>query len=138
MKMNWKKTVDWITFILNMLVALPFFGLISCGIFELAFYIMFPRTDVSGWSWIPAVILDIILIILWGKYQYRILVLKIPRPPNETIRTLLILAGFIAAVILLILFGRLWAERMERDQEFEQKQKIQEQQIKELQLEKPK
>ena len=135
--MNWKKTVDWITFILNMLVALPFFGLISFGIFELAFYIMFPRADVSGWSWIPAVILDIILIILWGKYQYRILVLKNPRPPNETIKSLLFLVGFIAAVILLI-FGRLWAERMERDQEFEQKQKIQEQQIKELQLEKPK
>ena len=84
--MNWKKTVDWITYELNMLVALPVFGLISFGIFELAFYIMFPRADVSGWSWIPAVILDIILIILWGKYQYRILVLKIPRPPNETIR----------------------------------------------------
>ena len=128
--MNWKKTVDWITFILNVLVALPFIGLISGGIFELAFYIMFPHTDVSGWSWIPAVILDIILIILWGKYQYRILVLKIPRPPNETIKSLLFLVGFIAAVILLI-FGRLWAERMERNKEFEQKQKILEQQQKE-------
>ena len=135
--MNWKKTVDWITFMLNMLVALPFIGFISAGIVGLTFYIIFPRTDVSGWFWIPAVILDIILIILWGKYQYRILVLKNPRPPNETIKSLLFLVGFIAAVILLI-FGRLWAERMERDQEFEQKQKIQEQQIKELQLEKPK
>ena len=133
--MNWKKTVDWITFILNMLVALPFLGLISCGICYLAFYIMFPRA--VDWLWIPAGILDIILIILLGKHHYRTLILKVPRPPKETIRSLLFLVGFIAAVILLI-FGRLWAERMERDQEFEQKQKIQEQQIKELQLEKPK
>jgi len=132
-----KKLIDWITYVLNMLVALPVFGLISCAVFWLAYQGIFPCTNPPIWAqWSFPLLLDLVLITLWGRYQYRIIILKTPRPPHETRRNLLILAGCAAAAFLLI-FGLacyLKAERMEKVrkkmQEIEQKQKIQEQQIK--------
>ena len=136
--MNRKKIIDWITYVLNMLVALPVFGLISCAVFWLAYQGLFPRTNPPVWAQLCVpLMIDLVLITLWGRYQYRILILKTPRQPHETRRNLLILAGCVAAAILLI-FGfacYLKAERMEKVrkkiQEIEQKQKKQEQQIKE-------
>ena len=136
--MNRKKIIDWITYLANMLVALPIFGLISCAVFWLGYQGIFLHGDPPVWAqWSFPLLLDLILITLWGRYQYRIIILKTPRPPHETRRNVLILAGCIVIAFLLI-FGLacyLKAERMEKVrkkmQEIEQKQKIQEQQIKE-------
>jgi len=136
--MNRKKIIDWITYLVNMLVALPIFGLISCAVFWLGYQGIFLHGDPPVWAqWSFPLLLDLILITLWGRYQYRIIILKTPRPPHETRRNVLILAGCIVIAFLLI-FGLacyLKAERMEKVrkkmQEIEQKQKIQEQQIKE-------
>ena len=60
--------------------------------------------------------IDLMLTVLWGRYQYSILILKKPRPPHETRRNLLILAGCIVIAFLLI-FGLacyLKAERMKQ------------------------
>lgn len=133
-----KKLIDWITYVLNMLVALPVFGLISCAVFWLGYQGIFLHGGPPVWAQLCVpLMIDLVLITLWGRYQYRIIILKTPRPPHETRRNLLILAGCAAAAFLLI-FGLacyLKAERMEKVrkkmQEIEQKQKIQEQQIKE-------
>ena len=136
--MNRKKIIDWITYLANMLVALPIFGLISCAVFWLGYQSIFLHGDPPVWSQLCVpLMIDLMPTVLWGRYQYSILILKKPRPPHETRRNLLILAGCAAAAFLLI-FGLacyLKAERMEKVrkkmQEIEQKQKIQEQQIKE-------
>ncbi|MBO4632453.1 MAG: hypothetical protein J5858_11075 [Lentisphaeria bacterium] len=136
--MNWKKLVDWITYVLNILAALPVFGLISCAVFWLTYQGIFPYTNPPEWAQLSfPLLLNLVLITLWGRHQYRIVILKTPRPPHETRRNLLILAGCVAVAFLLIfsLVCYRKAERMEKAQkkiqEMEQKQKIVETQLKE-------
>ena len=115
--MSRRKSIDWITYILNMAVALPVFGLIACAVFQLYFQIAFPRTNPPAWAvWFFPAILDLFLTVLWGRYQYRLIILKVPRPPHETRRTLCILAGCVIIAFLLIfsLFIRIKAERSEK------------------------
>ena len=135
--MNRRKIIDWITYILNMLVALPIFGLISCAVFWFCFQIAFPRTNPPEWAeWFFPIILELFLIVLWGRHQYRVLVLKVPRPPQETRRSLLFLAGFVTMVFLLFFSMRIWikAERSEKALEqlrqIEQKKYVQEKALK--------
>ena len=115
--MNRKKIIDWITYLANMLVALPIFGLISCAVFGLVYQVIFPFSNPPVWvQWCFPLMIDLVLITLWGRYQYRIIILKTLRPPHETRRNLLILAGCIVIAFLLI-FGLacyLKAERMEQ------------------------
>ena len=113
-----KKLIDWITYVLNMLVALPVFGIIGCMVFGITYAgISPPSTDPPIWAqWCFPLLIDLVLTVLWGRYQYRILILKTPRPPHETRRNLLILAGCIVIAFLLI-FGLacyLKAERMKQ------------------------
>lgn len=130
-KMTRKKLIDWITYGINLLVALPVFGLISCGIFWIIYQVIFPHTNPPDWArWSFPLLFALILIALWSRYQYRVLILKTPRPPHETRRSLLILAGCVTIAFLLILgLARcLERERMEKAkkkiQEIEKKQKI--------------
>lgn len=115
--MNIHKILDWITYLANILVALPIFGMISCAVFWLGYQSIFLHGNPPVWAqWCFPIMIDLILTVLWGRYQYSILILKKPRPPHETRRNLLILAGCIVIVFLLI-FGLacyLKAERMEQ------------------------
>jgi len=115
--MNRKKIIDWITYLANMLVALPIFGMISCAVFWLGYQSIFLHGNPPVWAqWCFPIMIDLMLTVLWGRYQYSILILKKPRPPHETRRNLLILAGCIVIAFLLI-FGLacyLKAERMEQ------------------------
>ena len=115
--MNRKKIIDWITYLANMLVALPIFGLISCAVFWLGYQGIFLHGNPPVWTqWCFPIMIDLMLTVLWGRYQYSILILKKPRPPHETRRNLLILAGCIVIAFLLI-FGLacyLKAERMKQ------------------------
>ena len=115
--MNTRKLIQWVTYAVNMLVSLPVFGLISCAVFWLAYQGLFPRTNPPVWAqWCFPIMIDLMLTVLWGRYQYSILILKNPRPPHETRRNLLILAGCIVIAFLLT-FGLacyLKAERMKQ------------------------
>ena len=103
--MNRKKIIDWITYLANMLVALPIFGMISCAVFWLGYQSIFLRANPPVWAqWCFPLMIDLMLTVLWGRYQYRILILKKTLSPHETRRTLLILAGCIVIAFLLI-FG---------------------------------
>ena len=101
--MDRKKKLDWITWIVNMLAAPLFLGLTSCSIVWLlevfldicCFYINLPHK-----IWI-VVVLWIVLTVLWGRYQYRLLILKNPRHPRVTWKSLLFLGGFVLVVTLL-------------------------------------
>ena len=103
--MNRKKIIDWITYLANMLVALPIFGMISCAVFWLGYQSIFLHGNPPVWAqWCFPIMIDLMLTVLWGRYQYSILILKKTLSPHETRRTLLILAGCIVIAFLLI-FG---------------------------------
>ena len=112
--MNRKKIIDWITYLANMLVALPIFGMISCAVFWLGYQGIFLHGNPPVWAQLCVpLMIDLMLIVLWGRYQYRIMILKKPRPPHETRRNLLILAGCIVIAFLLI-FGLACYHKAER------------------------
>ena len=105
--MDRKKTLDWITWIVNMLVALPFMGLLSCFVVWLvlavldvcSLYINLPHK-----IWI-VVVLGIFLTVIWGQYQYDILIRKNVRLTSKRgWKSLCILAGVVILAFLL-LFG---------------------------------
>ena len=103
--MNRQKILDWITYLVNMLVALPIFGMISCAVFWLGYQGIFLHGDPPVWAQLCVpLMIDLMPTVLWGRYQYRILILKKTLSPHETRRTLLILAGCIVIAFLLI-FG---------------------------------
>ena len=115
--MNRQKIIDWITYLANMLVALPIFGMIGCAVFWLVYQAVFPCSNPPVWAqWCFPLMIDWMLTVLWGRYQYCILIQKKPRPPHETKRNLLILAGCIVIAFLLSfgLAGYLKAERMKQ------------------------
>ena len=119
--MNRKKTLDRITYFVNILVALPVFGLIGCGVFGLVYAIAVPCRNPPTWAaWFFPIALDLLLTGLWGWYQYRLIFLRTPRPPHETRRTLVILAVVCVAIAFVLFFGlacRLKAERMSEARE---------------------
>ena len=102
--MDRKKALDWITYILNMLVVLPFFGLISCGV---AWFVVrafsYPASP-PEWAHISAaVVIDLLLIVLWGRHQYRILILKNARLTSKGgWKSLLILSSIVLFFSLLL------------------------------------
>ena len=103
--MDRKKTLDWITWIVNMLVALPFMGLLSCFVVWLvqavldvcSLYINLPHK-----IWI-VVVLGIFLTVIWGQYQYDILIRKNVRLTSKRgWKSLCILAGVVILAFLLL------------------------------------
>ena len=105
--MDRKKTLDWITWIVNMLVALPFLGLISCAIVWLIALAAFrPAVVPPEWDnviYSLAFVLDLVLITLWGRYQYCVLVLKNVRLTSKRgWKSLCILAGVVILAFLLL------------------------------------
>lgn len=103
--MDRKKTLDWITWIVNMLVALPFMGLLSCFVVWLvqavldvcSLYINLPHK-----IWI-VVVLGIFLTVIWGQYQYDILIRKNVRLTSKRgWKSLCILAGVVILASLLL------------------------------------
>jgi len=101
--MDRKKTLDWITWIVNMLVALPFLGLISFIVSGILLYLIHPGVrpewPFGGWSfWI-----FLILTVLWGRHQYRVLILKNARLTSKGgWKSLCILAGVVILAFLLL------------------------------------
>lgn len=123
--MNRGKIIDWITFILNVLVALPVFGLISLTFFSIFYLLAFPGANPPEWAkWFFPTVLELFLIVLWGRYQYRLLVLKVPRPPHETRLTLLFLAGFVAVMFLLFFSMVIWNKAERTDKALEKLRQI--------------
>ncbi len=101
--MDRKKTLDWITWIVNMLVALPCLGLISAiasGLFLDAInHGVRPEWD----FWVCFFWIFLILTVLWGRHQYRILILKNARLTSKGgWKSLCILAGVVLFFSLLL------------------------------------
>ena len=73
-----KKLIDWITYVLNMLVSLPVTGLISAAAAYLFCYMLFGAA-MQSWIFLSiAVPLDILLLICWGRYQYWAIIRQTP------------------------------------------------------------
>ena len=85
-----KKIIAWITYILNLLVALPVIGVL--------FYF---GAEVNACF---SAIICIVLFGLWGYYQYYNVVQKNPRPKGITALKVVLIGVIIAVVVLPLLF----------------------------------
>ena len=103
--MDRKKILAWITYILNMLVALPFIGLISVGLFQVLSILVLSHTRLPEWALTVFVILfELLYATLWGIHQYRNIILGKRQCRKEFIRNMLLLAGIVLFCFLLF-FG---------------------------------
>jgi len=95
-----KKLIDWITYVLNMLVALPVTGLISAAAAYLFCYMLFGAA-MQSWIFLSIVVpLDILLLICWGRYQYWAIIRQTP-PSRREILSQLCLFGIIIGIFAL-------------------------------------
>ena len=94
---------DRIVWFLNMVIAVPFFFLLGRVIFFLGYNIALPRSNPPFWALcLFPTAFSLALWGLWCRYQYRLLIRKIPRPPHETLRTLLLFAGCAIAAVAIV------------------------------------
>ena len=78
------KVLAWITYILNLVVGIPVFALVSFCIVEIIGAVLAPKTNISNGLFIPlALLLAICFICLWGRYQYRVIVQKVSHSKEE-------------------------------------------------------
>ena len=119
--MDRKKALDWITYIANMLVALLFMGLISCGILWLVMAILDvcrpginPERAQVMWF---IVVLWIFLSVLWGYYQYGILIrgnIRMKAKGGWKSPFILAVVMLIAILLLIVLPAYLWSKQYEK------------------------
>lgn len=103
--MDKKKVLAWVTYILNMLFAIPFIGLIVFAFSGISLTMAFYPNSPPDWTMIVfPILLDLLLIILWGTYQYKIIILRRPLTKKETIRNAAVLGGIVLFFFLLF-FG---------------------------------
>ena len=122
--MDRRKILDWITYIANMLAALPFMGLLSCGILGLVMAILdVCRPDINPERaqvmWF-IVVLWIFLSVLWGYYQYGILIrgnvrMKVKRGWKPAF--ILAVVMLIAILLLIVLPAYLRSKQYEKIRE---------------------
>ena len=110
--MNKKQIIDWVTFIFNLVVALPFIGLVT--VFFISFVFLPTTTNCPVWGkFALGAIVHGLLLTLWVRHLYRLIILKhdrtqlaagtsadTPHPQWEKTRTLLV---FLACVVGLFL-----------------------------------
>ena len=109
--MDRRKKLDWITYIVNILAALPFIGLCSLVatvtvsfLLQAVFHLSVQWFDEWQVRCSIAIVLGIIFTILWGRYQYRVLILKnIHVKSKGGWKSLLILVGVMLIAILLLI-----------------------------------
>ena len=123
--MDRKKKLDWITYIVNMLAALPFMGLISYGILWLVMVILdvcrpgIINPERAQLMWF-IVVLWIFLSVLWGYYQYGILIrgnirMKVKRGWKPAF--ILAVVMLIAILLLIVLPAYLRSKQYEKIRE---------------------
>ena len=119
------KVLAWITYILNLVVGIPVFAVVSLCIVEIIGAVLVPKTNISNGLFIPlALLLAICFIYLWGRYQYRVIVQKVScskaergnaSPPkgkaSRPLLLLLLLLGSILTVPLVFLGIMDWLYR---------------------------
>lgn len=98
--MNKQNRLKWVTYGLNMLLGLPFAGLISSNIFSIVYGKFFQHSDPPLWAQIIfPVLLTVIFMILWGLYQYKNIILASPLTGREKLKN----ATMLGVMILVIL-----------------------------------
>jgi hypothetical protein len=93
---------DWITYILNILLAIPFCGIAAAWIVGIIYFGLFkciPSANTS-YTYIAGA-LALGMTVFWSIYQYRIIIRKQPRPKAENKISCLVFCIF----ILCIFFG---------------------------------
>ena len=110
--MDKKRIIDWVTFILNLLVALPFIGLVT--VFFVSFVFLPTTTNCPVWvTFALGAVVHGLLSTLWVRYLYRLIILKhgrtqptaentadSPAPQREKIRLLLVFLACVIGVFL--------------------------------------
>ena len=73
--MDKKRVIDWVTFILNLVVALPFIGLVT--VFFVSFVFLPTTTNCPVWvKYGLGAVVHGLLSTLWVRYLYRLIILK--------------------------------------------------------------
>ncbi|MBO4513800.1 MAG: hypothetical protein J5746_13665 [Victivallales bacterium] len=99
------RIIDWITYILNILLIIPFIGIVAAWVVGLVYFGLFRAapTENASFTYVAGA-LALGLTVLWGIYQYRMIILKQPKPKGES-RVLWIALGIFLLCILLGLWG---------------------------------
>lgn len=109
-----KRIIDWVTFILNLVVALPFIGLVA--VFFVCFVFLPTTTNCPVWvKFGLGAVVHGLLSTLWVRYLYRLIILKhgriqptaetsagspAPAPKREKIHFLLVFLACVVGVFL--------------------------------------
>ena len=104
--------LEWATYIANMVVAVPIGGIISLGIsLFVCEIILYRGQDLSEWVFFSlAGVLTLLLLAFWGRYQYKLIIMKNLPSPREHRKSLfyLLLTVIIAVAVfywLLVCLG---------------------------------
>ena len=99
------RIIDWVTYILNILLIIPVSGIGATWMVGLVYFGLFGAgsTENASFAYIAGT-LALALTVLWSIYQYRIIILKQPKSKDES-RLCLIALGIFLICILLGLWG---------------------------------
>ena len=99
------RIIDWITYILNILLIIPFIGIGAAWMVGLVYFGLFRAapTENASFAYVAGT-LALALTVLWGIYQYRMIILKQPKSKDES-KLILIALGIFLICILLGLWG---------------------------------
>lgn len=99
------RIIDWVTYILNILLIIPVSGIGATWMVGLAYFGLFRAAPTENASFVyVAGALSLALTILWSIYQYRMIILKQPKSKDES-KLFWIALGIFLICILLGLWG---------------------------------
>ena len=103
------RIIDWITYILNILLIIPCFGIVIAGIVGLICHVFFKSSPMDNqYCLYIAGALALGPAVAWGKYQYRIVILKQSGHKGDSKICWMVLGVFILCIFFVILGIATW------------------------------
>ena len=93
------RILDWITYILNILLIIPVCAIASAWMVGLLYFGVFRTTENASFVYVAGT-LALVLTVSWSIYQYRIIILKQPRPKDKSKLLWTILGVFLLCILL--------------------------------------
>ena len=95
------RIIDWITYILNILLIIPVSGIGAAWMVFLVYFGLFRAApNENALFWYVAGALALVLTVPWSIYQYRIIILKQPKSKRESKICWIILGIFLLCILL--------------------------------------